>query len=212
MGAIFDAAEKRDEKAQAAAMPPREGEPLHDTMGRLYDWQGLPKAERQRQSGAYQELQSQRQEAKALGITPEHGELIRQNELLRQQIEQGTKASTLPHELTPAIDAVRQIYPEQKFHDVAQRYVEIDRLVKADPVRGVAWIAEQSGLNPLQLAQQLAVRFGNEQMVMHNATRLVDEFFASNPDAAKLESEMLEAIESGKVQRTGAYERINGSY
>jgi hypothetical protein len=34
--------------------------------------------------------------------------------------------------------------------------------VKADPVKGVAWIAEQSGMNRLQLAQALAVRFGDQ--------------------------------------------------
>jgi hypothetical protein len=82
--------------------------------------------------------------------------------------------------------------------------VEIDKMVKADPVQGVAWIAEQSGLNPLQLAQQLAIRLGNQQMIMHNATSMVDDFFRGNPEAVKLEKEMLSAIESGAVPRTGS--------
>jgi hypothetical protein len=36
---------------------------------------------------------------------------------------------------------------------------------------------------------------------MSNATRLVDNFFVNNPDAAALEDGMLKAIESGAVKR-----------
>jgi hypothetical protein len=85
------------------------------------------------------------------------------------------------------------------------RYAEIDRLVKADPVEGVKWIAEQSGMNPLQLAQQLAFRYGNQQAVMHNAERIVADWFENTPGAKAVEADMVKAIESGAVKRTGHF-------
>jgi hypothetical protein len=60
-------------------------------------------------------------------------------------------------------------------------------------------------LNPLQLAQQLAVRYGDQTAILADAEQSLGDWFASNPEAAQYESLMIEAIESGAVRRTGHF-------
>lgn len=89
------------------------------------------------------------------------------------------------------------------FHQAAARYAEIDRSFRSDPVGTIAQMANQSGMPPLVLAQQLALKYGNQQVVQQNAEAIVGQYFETNPDAAKLQPAMMKAIESGQVKRTG---------
>jgi hypothetical protein len=211
MGQVFDRLQAETSKrshAEAILKPaePTEtngaqlkGATLRETFERRYDFLKMPPEERALKAVVRNEVDAVKAFAKEHGISPEQAEAMRQTAFGQQKA-----APQIPPELHSSIESVRQIYPNQPFHEVANRYVEIDRLVKSDPVQGVAWIAEQFGMNPLQLAQALAMRFGDQTAIMSNATRLVDDFFVNNPEAAALEDGMLKAIESGAVKRTGS--------
>lgn len=206
MGQVFDRLQAANEKRshEEAVLKPVEGTglkgaTLEDTFSRTYDFLHMRPEERVFKAAVRNEVDTVKQFAKEHGLSVEQAELMRLSAIAGQRAQ-----PQIPAELHSSMKSVRQMYPDQPFHQITQRYSEIDKMVKADPVQGVAWIAKQSGLNPLQLAQQLAMRFGDPTIITNNATRLVEEFFASNPDAAKLEGEMLAAIQGEKFRRTGS--------
>jgi hypothetical protein len=157
----------------------------------------LPKAEQDRLAKERAEIDSLKQFAQSHDI-----DLATAQQLKATQVAQQPQ---LPPELHSSLESVRQLYPEDAPHAVVQQYAQIDRMIKTDPVGGLAWIAQQSGLNPLQLSRDLAVRFGDQQVVMHNAERMINDWFGSNPQASQFENLMVEAIQSGAVKRTGDF-------
>ena len=129
-------------------------------------------------------------------------------------------ARAAPSELAPAMEAIQRNYPDMKPHEVVGRYAEIDSYVKRAPAEAAGWIyQQQTGQHPLELARQIASQQSPQQHQEFYATRDVNTFFDLVPDAAKLQSQMVAAIERGEIQRTGniiadmkrVYEHARGS-
>jgi hypothetical protein len=221
MSKVFDKSERSAEKRDAADMPTpiaevapwdKKAPTLDEGFAKTYDWLELSQAERDRRTAADQEVTRLKEQAAALGVDISKADALflskleRQTELL-EQAKGGQPNTQVPAEYSRAAEAVREIYPEDAPAAVFEKYTAIDKLVKSDPVQGVAWIAEQAGLNPLQMAQQLAVRYGDQTAIMADAQNSVDDWMNARPEAAQLESIMIEGLETGKVRRSGHFEK-----
>jgi hypothetical protein len=195
MSAIFDKAEGQTEKQahrEGPLSPPTGAAQPKDNLSDTFS-----KVEKDRLAKERAEIDGLKEFAQTHNI-----DLATAQQLKAAQVAQQPQ---IPPELHSSLESVRQLYPDDKPHEVVQQYAQIDKMIKTDPIGGLAWIAQQSGLNPLQLSRDLAVRFGDQQVVMHNAERMINDWFGSNPGASQYESLMVEAIASGAVKRTGDF-------
>jgi hypothetical protein len=204
MNAVFDRMENRAEKrdhVEAVVGPPAQvdataSKSIDETFERTFDYLNMPKAEQQKLADERQRIDEIKK------FAGEHNLSFAEAQAYKHSQQPG-QPGQLPPELSKSIESVRELYPSDEPSAVFEQYAAIDKMVKADPIHGIAWIAQQSGVNPLQLAQGLAVRYGDQTALMTNAERIIDDWFGSNPDAAQFENLMVEAIESGAVKRTG---------
>jgi hypothetical protein len=197
----YDAIQARDDKEAKfdPEMPPLHGEhSVEDTMNALAEWTDKPLAERKELAAAHAELEGRRAEAKRLGLTLEQAEAMKQSAMLQDQAAQSAKAAQLPHQLSEAVAAIQEMYPAQDPAEVSRNYVAIDKFIKADPVAGIEWLAEQFGINTPQLVAELTQR-----SELGAVTAAVDAFYRSNPDAANLENDALAILNSGDFRRSG---------
>jgi hypothetical protein len=206
MGAVFDRMEKADDRQEhreGPLSPATETAPPKDTLSatfeKAYDFIQMPKAEQDRLAEERAEIDGLKEFAKTHGISVAEAQALKGTQLAGQP-------GQLPPEYAKLTESVKQLYPDDKPHEVFEQYAAIDKLVKSDPLSGIAWIAERtSGMNPLQLAQGLAIRFGDQTAIMHDAQSTIDQWMATNPQAAQLEGLMVEALESGAVRRSGHF-------
>ncbi len=203
MSDTFDRMQAQGEREAARQTVPQiPAKDLDEAFQNTHAWLNKTESERRLFQEGRSGIEDVKARATAMGVEMSDKEAVAIALQLDQR--QAQAAPAIPAELQASMQAVRELYGDQvPFHQAAQRYAEIDKLVRSDPVEGVRWIAEQSGLNPLQLAQQLAMRYGNQQVVMQNAENIISQYFESNPDASKYEAEILAAIEGGKIKRTG---------
>jgi hypothetical protein len=203
MGAVFDKMEKADERQahrESPLSPPTEAaqpkDNLSATFEKAYDYLSMPKAEQDKLAAERAQIDEIKKFAADHGIS-----------LAEAQSLKGAQAAPqpgqLPAEFSKTVESAKALGYSAPFHEVTQRWADIDAHIRKDPVQGVAWLASQFDMNPLQLAQQLAVRFGDQQVIMSNAERMIEDFFDRNPGSADLQDLMLEAVESGAVRRTG---------
>jgi hypothetical protein len=165
------------------------------SFSKTFDYLQLSKGEQDKQAAERQSIDDIKAFAKSHNLSFAEAQAYK-----GQQPQSGQ----LSPELSAAAESVRQLYGDKPFHEITKGYADLDAYLRKDPIDGLRHIGEQLGMNRLQLAQQLAVRFGDQQLVMHNATNLVDNWFASNQAAEPLQDIMLELIQSGKVQRSGS--------
>lgn len=205
MSAVYDKTQSQAEREAIRHTVPTApaAKDLDTAFERTADWMSKSDSERAQMTDARNDVQKIKDNAAKFGVELSETDALKLAFELEQK--QSQAAPAVPAELQASMQAVQQLYPDQPAHQMIGRYAEIDRLVKADPVEGVKWIAEQSGMNPLQLAQQLAFRYGNQQAVMHNAERIVADWFENTPGAKAVEADMVKAIESGAVKRTGHF-------
>lgn len=204
MSKVYDALTAKSEQQIAKDTPPTvPAKNLSEAFEHTFEWMSKSDTEKAVATDAHTLVEQVKENAKKFGVE------LSDTDALKLAFEMETKGAQaqpgIPQELAAPMKSLRQLYPDQPPHQVVSRYAEIDRLVKSDPVEGIRWIAEQSGMNPLVLAQKLAFRYGNQVQVQANAERLVGEWLEANPAAESLHSEMLEAIGSGKVPRTGNF-------
>ena len=203
LGKVFDAMQARGEQQEANAMPPPASkQSLEEAFDRTASWMEKSAADRHADSGAANEVSRLKERAAALGVELTDADALK----LAFEIEQkqgGNSQGGIPSELAPTMQAVQQLYPDQAPHQIINRYAEIDRSFKSDPVGTIGWMAQQTGMPPLVLAQELALKYGNQEIVRQNAEHIVGQYFETNPDALKVQAAMMKAIEAGHVKRTG---------
>jgi hypothetical protein len=211
MGKVFDRIEARGEArnhrespmAPPAPIESTANKPFDESFQRTFDYLQMPKAERERLAMERAEIDALKEYAKTHDISLEAAHALKGGQHPSQP--QPGQPPQIPAELAPAMESVKQLYGDKlPFHEAAKRYANVDAYLRKDPIDGLRYIGEQLGLSPLQLAQQLAVRFGDQQLVMHNASGIVDQFFTDHPEAAQFESAMLEAVEKNAIRRTGS--------
>ena len=62
-----------------------------------------------------------------------------------------------------AAEAMRSVYKDHDPNQTAQWFAQVKQSFDRDPIAATAWAAEQYGLSPLQLAQQIYQRYGQQQ-------------------------------------------------
>jgi hypothetical protein len=223
MAKVFDKAEAKAERQATLDCVPSEsstpGNPLDPPVNSIdlafekaYDFITASPAEKAQQRADHKLLEQAKANAERLGITLDQQGLYFAVQDLKEKQDAAAKAQgqagQLPAEYAKTVESVRELYPQDTPAAVFEQYAAIDKFIKSDPLSGIAWLAERtSGLNPLQLARDLAIRFGDETAILSDAQGTIDEWMASRPEAAQLESLMIEGLESGKVRRSGHFEK-----
>ena len=60
-------------------------------------------------------------------------------------------------------EAMRSVYKDHDPNQTATWFAQVKQSFDSDPIAATAWAAEQYGLTPLQLAQQIYQRYGQQQ-------------------------------------------------
>ena len=198
---IYDRNQAKAEKAEEAKIVPSitPGDSTTTAFEKTYDWLHASPKEQATQRDASQLVEQVRANAAKFGVELSDTDAMEAAmELERDQARAG------PSEFAPALDTIRRNYPDQAPHEVVGRYAEIDNYVKRAPAEAAGWIyQQQTGQHPLELARQIASQHSPQQHQEFYATRDVNTFFDLVPDAAKLQPQMVAALERGEIQRTG---------
>lgn len=164
---------------------------IEQAFERTSQWLDMPVEERKSLATASEDIAARRAEADRLGITLEqHAALT--------AIEAGKSDQRQAAAYEPAAAVMRAIYPEAHPSEVAQRYAEIDRFVRADPVAGLRWLAEQYGVDPRQIAP--APQAPAQPQDVRSA---VVNFAESKPDWVQHQGSILAEMNSGRFAFTG---------
>ena len=198
---IYDRNQAKAERAEEAKIVPSitAGDSTATAFEKTYDWLHASPKEQATQRDASQLVEQVRTNAAKFGVKLSDTDAMKAAmELERDQ------ARAAPSEFAPALETIRRNYPDQAPHEVVGRYAEIDSYVKRAPAEAAGWIyQQQTGQHPLELARQIASQHSPQQHQEFYATRDVNTFFDLVPDAAKLQPQMVAALERGEIQRTG---------
>jgi hypothetical protein len=118
----------------------------------------------------------------------------------------------------PALDHLRSVYPDQSPVESAKFFADIKRSADQDLPGTVAWMAQQYGMHPMQVAQAIAARYANApvpqqsfEQSQHRAEAavqsMIDKAAETLPDFPQYEEDMEELLRTGKVKRTGDYSK-----
>jgi hypothetical protein len=104
----------------------------------------------------------------------------------------------------PAVEAMRSVYKDQDPNQTATWFRDVKQSFDRDPVGAVMWAAQEYGLSPQQLAQQIYLRAGAQQNqpTQQDVNRLygiVEQAYAANPRIAELEQDVLDELASPNV-------------
>ena len=217
LGKIYDRNQAASEKAEERQIVPSitADDTTQSAMGKTWEYLHASPKERATQRDASQLVETVRTNAAKFGVELSDTEAMKAAmELERDQ------ARAAPSEFAPALETIRRNYPDQAPHEVVGRYSEIDSYFKRAPAEAAGWIyQQQTGQHPLELARQIASQHSPQQHQEFYATRDVNTFFDLVPDAAKLQPQMVAALERGEIQRTGniikdmqsVYQHVRGS-
>src|SRR5262249_33854823 len=132
-------------------MPAIENEKLADRVSRSYDWLNKSASERRLESDAADSVADLKATAEKYGLTVEQAELIKNGELLKQSSEFG-----------PAAEHLKSAFRDSPVAESAKWFADVKRSADQDLPGTVAWMAQQYGVHPMQLAQAIAQRFANQ--------------------------------------------------
>src|SRR5262245_14610897 len=199
LAAIYDKAEAREERKPA--MPAREGEKLADRMERSYDWLNLSKSEQKEQSAVASEIEHLKKVAKDHNLTLQEAQTVVQTEMMRNAGEHG-----------PIADDMRAVFRDATPAESSRWFRQQAESFRQDPIATLANLGGQAGLTPLQLAQQIAARYGNapaphyqQQGYDHQVAaveNMIGEFSAANPKMEELQDEIVSILNSDTFQKS----------
>lgn len=202
LGDIYDKHQSRDsDPAMPAGYRAEAGNNAGDNIDRAVDktaeWLSLPLSERKEAAAASAEVARWKDEANKLGLTLEQRQAL--------LADQKSQAATAEHaEFAPFMKDLGELYPGQSAKDIAAKYIEVDRQVRKDPVAGMRWLCEMTGVDPRQLverAQPSGTEWASPTFAQDRET--VVAFAQSVPDWEQHQTGVLNALKSGAVARTG---------
>jgi hypothetical protein len=203
LGAIWDKAERRERKPE---MPAIEGEKLADRVTRAHEWTAMSAAERRLESDAAKDVGELKALAEKYGVSIAEAEAIKTNALLQQNSELG-----------PIADDMRAVFKDSTPAESAKFFRQTAEAFRQDPIATLAHLGGQAGLHPMQLAQLIAQRYGNQQpqqpmqQYQTDAANLeayravegaINAFAEQNPQMLEYESEMVEILSSPQFQQS----------
>lgn len=201
LGATYDKAEAREERKPE--MPAIEGEKLADRVERAHDWHNLSKAEQKEKSAVAAEIEHLKKVAKDHNLTLQEAQAVVQSELMRSAGEHG-----------PIAEDMRAVFKDATPAESSKFFRQTAEAFRQDPIQTLAHLGSQAGLNPMQLAQAIAQRYGNQpiqaqqyQQQSYNAQfaateKVIEDFAANNPRMEKLQSEIISILEHPTMQNS----------
>jgi hypothetical protein len=203
MSAVFDESEAAAEKvAELKMMPVVKTDNIDQTFEKTYEWLTASATEKAELRDASKLVDQVRDNAAKFGVTLTDADAMKAAMDLEQQ--QARSTPTIPAELQPALQTIKQAYPDRAPHEVVSRFAEIDNYVKRAPAEAAGWIYQQTtGQSPLELARQIAAAHSPAEVQQHYALRdaetYVSAFLSAHPDVDG--DQVIEAL--GKIQKTG---------
>jgi hypothetical protein len=189
----FDAIQAREDAAPRMPTPmAATGKDIGEAVDRSSRWLDTPIAERKALAEAHEDIEQRRAEAAKLGLTLQEREAI-------IAAEQRKTAAAEQSEFEPVKASYRELYPEAKPAEVAQRYGEIDKFIRKNPAAGIRWLAEQYGVDVSQLGQPPV------QQSADPVRAALDSFASQHADWRTYGNAMVQAINSGAIPRTADY-------
>jgi hypothetical protein len=208
---IWDRAEARSAKDDTQRMIPTASKNLTEAFDAYAAWTDKSPEQQESLRDAHDLVSRVKANAAAMGLT------ISDEAALDKAMHIEEQQSAVPPELQPALQAVQQTYPDMAPHEAVGRYVEMDRLVRQNPVEAVSQILRNTGHNEVEVLRAMALRHNPQEIqqsfALSKAETVVDTFFQLNPDAAKYEAEITAAIKptgnyAGDLQK--AYAKVKG--
>jgi hypothetical protein len=215
MSSIHDRLASRNEKAEAEkVIPIAAGSSMQTAFETVSDFLDRPKSEQSEIRDSHAQVERIKQNAlEKFGVTLTDQEALSH----ALKIEADEAGRGIPAEFAPAVQAVQQTYPDMAPHEAVGRYVEMDRLVRQNPVEAVSQILRNTGHNEVEVLRAMALRHNpaeiQQSFALSKAETVVDTFFQLNPDAAKFEQEIIAAIKptgnyAGDLK--AAYNKVKG--
>jgi hypothetical protein len=203
LGRVYDKAEAVAEKAtERRDVPSTPADSFDEAFEKTYDWMHASPAEKQVARDAANLVEQVRENAKKFGVELSDADAMKA--AMELEREQARGAPAVPSELAPAVESIKQSYPEHEPQHVIKEWSRIDSDFRKDPVQTAFRIVQQqTGMSPLDVATQIARQALPQHVQAHFVERDVKTFYQLVPDAARYESQMLAAIESEAVQRSG---------
>jgi hypothetical protein len=194
LGAIWDKAEAREERKPV--MPSIAGEKLADRVTRAHEWTLMTAAERRLESDASKDVSELKGLAEKYGVSVSEAEQIKQTSLMQSATEFG-----------PAAEHLRSAFKDSSPVESAKFFSDVKRAADQDLPGTVAWMAGQYGMHPLQLAQQIAARYGQQPQQQHQPQgydpaqlqaldTMIKDFSEKNPRLNDLENEVIEILQT----------------
>jgi hypothetical protein len=207
MGKIFDKstgkAQLADEQKTVPSITPATS--LDDAFEKTAEHIYSSKEQRATVADAHKLVEQVRDRAARFGVKLDDAQAMEAAMKLEETLAQEAKAQAADP-WQPAAQEISQHYPGQAPHEIARGYAQLETRLRADPVAGVAEIANGIGMHPLQLAQNIFQRYGQQQNqpTQQDVNRLygiVEQAYSQNPRMAELEQDVLDEL--GATKRSG---------
>ena len=178
------------------------GNSLDTAFEKTYDFLHAPKGEQQTQRDAHRLMEQVKANAAKFGVELDQNTALWACMELEQKQADEARAQA-GNEYAPAAEAMRSVYQDQDPNQTATWFRDVKQSFDRDPVAATAWAAEQYGMSPLQLAQQIYQRYGQQQNqpTQQDVNRLygiVEQAYSQNPRMAELEDDVVAELNSSK--------------
>ena len=186
----------------------KSAEPLGtESFEKSWDHIHSTKAEKTTRLEAHKAVQERIANAAKMGVTLSEQEATRmlwEEDHFQAQQEQNQAVN----EWAPAAQEIQKFYPNEHPAAIAAEYARLEGRFRADPVAGAAEIANGIGMHPLQLAQQIYQRYGQQQnqptqQDVARVQNVVEQAFAQNPRLEEIEQDVLAELQSESFKRSG---------
>jgi DNA polymerase III delta prime subunit len=198
MSDVWDKLERQEEKKPE--MPSIEGGRIAERMERSHEWLHLSKAEKKLQSDAAKDVSEMKAIAEKYGVSLAEAEAIKQTELMKSA-----------NEHAPAVEHLRGAFSGSTPVESAKWFRDTTEAFRRDPIATLAHLGSQAGLHPMQVAQAIAQRYGNQPMQGQHQSNdaalaamesTVAQFAEKNPRLNDLEDEVVGILQSDAFQRS----------
>jgi hypothetical protein len=216
LGEIHDRSEAREDAVIASKeVPSTRVDSFDDAFAKTYDFLNASPAEKATLQSASKLVEQVRENAKRFGVELSDTEAFK----AAMDLENSQRAEQAAG-YAPVVDHMKSVFPDQNPVETSRWFADIKRSADQDLPGTIAWMAQQYNVHPMQLAQEIARRYGNQPMQAQQyqaqqyqgpsdaaVQSMIDGVAPTLPNFNRLEEDIIELLESGKVKRTGDPER-----
>ena len=205
MGKIFDKstgkAQLADEQKTVPSVQP--GDSLDSAFEKTWDHLHSTETQKATIADAHKLVEQVRENAARFGVTLTDEQAMSKAMELEYVQQQEAKAEA-GNPYNGAAEAMRSVYKDHDPNQTATWFAQVKQSFDSDPIAATAWAAEQYGLTPLQLAQQIYQRYGQQQnqptqQDVARVQAMVEQEYAQNPRMEELGDDILAELKSSKL-------------